>query len=1093
LPEFGFALGIGSGASDTGHSVVSDELGNAYVTGRVGGAAIVNKYTPDDVLAWNSAVGGASEGWDIDVTQDRVYAVAYSGTHTRLAKLNRETGVSDWNFSISDTPTTPGDPWLPLANNISVDSDGNIYVAGYLYGDAVFQSREDSHTVSVSADKGAFLAKYDSNGDLLWATGLGNADAGASGLAVDSVGNVIVSGFHTWTGFTAKYDAAGVESWRHELSSTADVAAGAIAIDSQDNVLVQSLFSGTVDFDPANSHLDDTRTSTGSLDVATFKLSGSGEFQWVRTIGGTEYDGNGGIAVDSTDNVYVGGFFKNTVSFEGSSETFTAESTQWDAFLSSYDNDGNFAWARDMGGAGDDRVYSVAVRLDLDAQDNRLDVYATGPFTSNPADFDRSAVHVGDPDLVPNSGGEDMYLAQYTRSSVVTHTSDGGPGSLRDGIIYTNAIPGDDTIYLGAGTYALTIGGDNENAAVTGDLDVTENLTIVGAGADQTFIDASGLDDRLFDVPVGVTLEISGVTLTGGDVSVDPTPQGGAIRNAGTVRIAGSSLEHNTGGTWSGGAIYNQQHGLVEITDSTLHGNQTVYDGGGGAIFNNGTGAVLTIVNSTLSNNEANVSAGGAIYNNGPGTVTITNSTLTDNRSLNNDGGGIYTEGTLTLKNTIVSGNTGGPDIRDKGTLNDLGHNVVGPNLNLHLGPLQDNGGPTLTHALLLGSTAAIDAGDNSVALPVDQRGYARIVDGDGDGTATIDIGAYEAEPPDTSVGLDAFNNLLVEDTNGADTEDTLAVVISGLNVRVTDSNNALAAGAGATQVDEHTVDVPIASITGGTGIIVNTLGGDDTLTVDFSGGDFSKSITYNGGETGEASGDELKLQGGGTFADATYTFSNVGGGDPDNGTIDITDNALITYTGLEPIASTITATNVTLNYSTAAETITVTNPGGGQTTVDSTAGETTTFNNPTGTLTINAGDAGDDVIDVQALGSGFAADVIINGQGGTDTVTWNTTQTIGSLTVDAEAINLDSGQVNTIGDQTYNGAVMLGANTTVAGANVTFNGTVDGDALGGGSGSDGSLDASFGTGGKVATDFMGAMENGNSMVLQTDGKILVG
>ena len=74
---------------------------------------------------------------------------------------------------------------------------------------------------------------------------------------------------------------------------------------------------------------------------------------------------------------------------------------------------------------------------------------------------------------------------------------------------------------------------------------------------------------------------------------------------------------------------------------------------------------------------------------------------------------------------------------------------------------------------------------------------------------------------------------------------DTLTVSINGANIRVNDPNNPLIAGTGATLIDDNTVEIPIASLTGAGGIIVDTLGGDDTLTIDFGGGSFSEAITF--------------------------------------------------------------------------------------------------------------------------------------------------------------------------------------------------------------------------------------------------------
>jgi len=262
-----------------------------------------------------------------------------------------------------------------------------------------------------------------------------------------------------------------------------------------------------------------------------------------------------------------------------------------------------------------------------------------------------------------------------------------------------------------------------------------------------------------------------------------------------------------------------------------------------------------------------------------------------------------------------------------------------------------------------------------------------------------------------TDVFLNGLSNLQIVDAAGTGTDDTLTLSRSGAAVRVYDPNNVLDAGNGAIQIDPHTVDVPLTNITGGT-ITIDTLGGDDSLSVDFAGGNFTTPVTlieYLGGSQNTSpNGDTLTLAGG-TFTEATLGFDNAR-----DGSVTITGNALITYTGLEPITSSITATNVVLNYSGASETITVTDAGGGRTTITSTAGETTIFNNPSGTLTINTG-GGDDIIDVTSLTPYYPAHVTINGQDGSDTV--NVSAAVNpvmdkSLTVYADTIKVSGSSV---------------------------------------------------------------------------------
>ena len=196
-------------------------------------------------------------------------------------------------------------------------------------------------------------------------------------------------------------------------------------------------------------------------------------------------------------------------------------------------------------------------------------------------------------------------------------------------------------------------------------------------------------------------------------------------------------------------------------------------------------------------------------------------------------------------------------------------------------------------------------------------------------------------------------------------------------------------------------------SFSGITSFTFNAGDGNDEMIIDHSGGVFQPSggIFYNGQGAGGDS-DELTLTGG-TIADIEFNYTSL-----NDGNIDYTGGPSpdISYTGLEPIAMTGTVTDITLNYPGASETITVSSGGAGQTTVDSTAGETTTFTNPTGSLTIDPG-GGVNTINVGGLGSGFDADVTIDGACA-DTVnfTGNTGLGTGDLEVDAGIINVEAG-----------------------------------------------------------------------------------
>ena len=245
----------------------------------------------------------------------------------------------------------------------------------------------------------------------------------------------------------------------------------------------------------------------------------------------------------------------------------------------------------------------------------------------------------------------------------------------------------------------------------------------------------------------------------------------------GTLSLTNSTIGDNT--AINGGGIFSET-GALTMTGTTVRGNTSRYGGG----INNQNGATLTVTNSTFSSNNGS-QRGGGIYNGINATLTVTNSTFSGNSAATN-GGGIYrNSGTVQLINTIISGNTASVSGTDcEGSLISLGHNLIGDttdcgfvpatadqvNVNPLLGPLADNGGPTLTHALLAGSPA-IDSGDDSVTGPphnlsTDQRGQTRLQG------LHVDIGAYE-------FGLPVSNTPPVADDQSVKTEPNIPVHIT--------------------------------------------------------------------------------------------------------------------------------------------------------------------------------------------------------------------------------------------------------------------------------------------------------------------------
>ena len=234
---------------------------------------------------------------------------------------------------------------------------------------------------------------------------------------------------------------------------------------------------------------------------------------------------------------------------------------------------------------------------------------------------------------------------------------------------------------------------------------------------------------------------------------------GGIDTDGGTVTINDSDISDNDAPETSGGI--SNFFGTMTINNCNISHNSAGSDGGG---IDTDMGTV-DINNSTISSNTADGDGGGIA--NDAGIVRINSSTITNNSA--GDGGGLLNAGFTELTNTIIANQQSGADcfnVAIIGILGSLGHNLDSdgtclafttdgdmPNTDPLLGPLTDNGGPTFTHILLPGSPA-IDMGNpagcfntDGVILTDDQRGpgFPRTVDGNGDGDARCDIGAFEA------------------------------------------------------------------------------------------------------------------------------------------------------------------------------------------------------------------------------------------------------------------------------------------------------------------------------------------------------------
>jgi len=359
--------------------------------------------------------------------------------------------------------------------------------------------------------------------------------------------------------------------------------------------------------------------------------------------------------------------------------------------------------------------------------------------------------------------------------------------SLRAAIMQVNhsTTAGVTVINLPEGTYLFTREPNGGTDEEEGDLNLMaplsagQNVVIVGAGAARTIIDANHLEGVL-RIEAGRTVSIDGVTFRNGETggglvsfaiatvsncvfeNNSAVVGGGGIDNLGTMDIVRTTIRSNVAGDFGGGLLV---HGPTMLRDSTISGNGA--DNGGGILVANSADH-LYVVESTISGNYA-YNDGGGIFNQAAAflyNASVVNNDADHDRDENGGvGGGLYTDGfsRFVVVNTLIAGNTErDAPIPDNcyGAFEAYGVNLLDDQSGCTstttaanfgfvsaatIGPLQDNGGPTLTHPLLAGSEA-IDGTRASQAcidfdgspLATDQRGAPRIAG------ARCDVGATE-------------------------------------------------------------------------------------------------------------------------------------------------------------------------------------------------------------------------------------------------------------------------------------------------------------------------------------------------------------
>jgi len=330
---------------------------------------------------WAKQAGGASNDESYNIAVDANGNSYVTGNFTGSATFGSTTLTSSGYNDIFVAKLDINGNWLwakqaggadyDEGKSIAVDANGNCYITGSFRGSATFGTT----TLTSSSWDDIFVAKLDNNGNWLWVKQAGGwyYDDYGFGIAVDANGNSYVTGSSDWDIFVAKLDSNGYWFWTKQAGGTGTDMGFGIAVDANGNSYVTGNFTGSATFGTT------TLTSSGDYDIFVAQLDSFGNWLWAKKAGGTNYDWCNSIAVDTNGNSYVTGDFRGSATF--GSTILTSDSDNYEEILiAKLDSNGNWLWAKQAGGIGNDEGYGITV----DANGNS---YITGCFYSSSATF----------------------------------------------------------------------------------------------------------------------------------------------------------------------------------------------------------------------------------------------------------------------------------------------------------------------------------------------------------------------------------------------------------------------------------------------------------------------------------------------------------------------------------------------------------------------------------------------------------------------------------------------------------------------------------------------------------------------------------
>lgn len=442
---------VSGNQSNSARCVITDAGGNVYMTGNFNGNNV-------DFNPGFSTI-------NLSTNTEAVFIAKYSPL-----------GICTWAKGILGGAGSYG-------RSMALDPAGNVYVTGYFNGSNVDFDPGAGTALLSAVGPDIFLAKYDNNGNYVWARAMGGSLSDlAETLSLDPSGNIYIGGrfksinadFDPGTGiaalstagnfdiFFAKYDNNGNYLWAKNIGSAADDICTAVCSNSAGEVLVTGYFyQSTVDFDPGSGSANLTALGT---DIYFAKYDAAGNYLWAKSIPGSSAGQGKALAFDAAGNFFICGNFQGqNVDFDPGpgTATLTAGPAATSMFFARYDSGGNYLWAKSLPGA-------TCTFLTKSASGR---IYLTGGFSGS-VDFDAGPGTA----VLTATGSGSFFFSKYDAlgnyilarsinvnvgSILNTITTDNGDNAIIAGSFIGSNIdfdPGPGTALLSAPGYYMCIG-----------------------------------------------------------------------------------------------------------------------------------------------------------------------------------------------------------------------------------------------------------------------------------------------------------------------------------------------------------------------------------------------------------------------------------------------------------------------------------------------------------------------------------------------------------------------------------------------------------------------------------------------------------